>query len=309
VKTINTFSPFSERHRERRLNPLNDFLFLKIMSEKGDEVQLLSFLNAVLGRSGSDRIVSVNITENKSLSADYIGSKSCILDLRARLDDGTRVNIEVQVSNQKNIDRRTLYYWSREFSRSLQAGEDYLELPRVIAINIVDFRFLKTEKYHTVFHLWEDTEKDLLLTDALEIRFVDMVQWRKLGKKDIEHDPLERWLAWIDRQQEPERAKEAAGMDSGIAAADARLNELVNDEEFIRLYELRWKAQLDWNNSINSAHREGEKSGLKRGLKKGLNQGLEQGRTEIARNALKEGAGFEFVQKITGLPLETIEKL
>jgi hypothetical protein len=32
-----------------RLNPLNDYLFLKIM---GDEEQLLSFLNAVLGRAG-----------------------------------------------------------------------------------------------------------------------------------------------------------------------------------------------------------------------------------------------------------------
>jgi len=31
-----------------RLNPLNDFLFFKIMGEKGDEIQLLSFLNAVL---------------------------------------------------------------------------------------------------------------------------------------------------------------------------------------------------------------------------------------------------------------------
>jgi hypothetical protein len=30
-----------------RLNPLNDFLFLKVMGEKGDEVQLLAFINAV----------------------------------------------------------------------------------------------------------------------------------------------------------------------------------------------------------------------------------------------------------------------
>jgi hypothetical protein len=31
-----------------RFNPLNDFLFLKYMGEKGDEEQLLAFLNAVL---------------------------------------------------------------------------------------------------------------------------------------------------------------------------------------------------------------------------------------------------------------------
>ena len=32
-----------------RLNPLNDFLFLKLMGEEGSEVQCLAFLNAVLG--------------------------------------------------------------------------------------------------------------------------------------------------------------------------------------------------------------------------------------------------------------------
>jgi hypothetical protein len=40
MKTISNNGP------EHRLNPLNDFLFYKIMGEKGDEVQLLGFLNA-----------------------------------------------------------------------------------------------------------------------------------------------------------------------------------------------------------------------------------------------------------------------
>jgi hypothetical protein len=38
-------------------------------------------------------------------------------------------------------------------------------------------------------------------------------------------------------------------------------------------------------------------------------EGREEGRQEIARNALAEGATVEFVQKITGLPIETIEQI
>ncbi|MDR3161712.1 MAG: Rpn family recombination-promoting nuclease/putative transposase, partial [Spirochaetaceae bacterium] len=57
-----------------RLNPLNDYLFFKIMGEKGDEEQLCAFLNAVLGRDGQavrhDPIESVEIIENKTLSAE-----------------------------------------------------------------------------------------------------------------------------------------------------------------------------------------------------------------------------------------------
>ena len=37
--------------------------------------------------------------------------------------------------------------------------------------------------------------------------------------------------------------------------------------------------------------------------------GREESREEIARNALHEGASIEFVNKITGLDMETIEKL
>jgi hypothetical protein len=34
-----------------RFNPLNDYLFLKVMGEEGDEEQRLAFLNAILADS------------------------------------------------------------------------------------------------------------------------------------------------------------------------------------------------------------------------------------------------------------------
>ena len=41
----------------------------------------------------------------------------------------------------------------------------------------------------------------------------------------------------------------------------------------------------------------------------GLTEGSKTKQEEIARNALAEGASIEFVQKITGLDMEAIEKL
>ena len=40
-----------------------------------------------------------------------------------------------------------------------------------------------------------------------------------------------------------------------------------------------------------------------------MERGIEQGMRDVARNALAEGATPEFVQKITGLDIETIEGL
>jgi predicted transposase/invertase (TIGR01784 family) len=54
------------------------------------------------------------------------------------------------------------------------------------------------------------------------------------------------------------------------------------------------------------------KQGLEEGLEQGIEKGLEQGRTAekllIARNLLAEGSTPEFVQKITGLSLDEIER-
>ena len=82
-----------------RLNPLNDYIFLKIMGEKGDEEQLLAFLNAVLKRPGK-QLRSLEIIENKAIPADIIGGKSCVLDVRAVLENDDRVEVEVQLLSE-----------------------------------------------------------------------------------------------------------------------------------------------------------------------------------------------------------------
>jgi predicted transposase/invertase (TIGR01784 family) len=281
----------------QRLNPLNDYLFYKVMGEKGDELQLLGFLNAVLGHSGKEPIESVEILENKALTADIINGKSCILDVRAVLADGTMLNIEVQLRNEHNIDRRSLFHWSRMYSESLNKGEDYQKLPNVIAVNIVDFDFPAEGGVHTCFHLREDTNPSLILTDALEIHFINMVKWRRQVEKDITKNPLHRWLTWFDMKSPPELVKEVAGMDSAIMAANEKQEYLSQDWEERDLYRRRLMAILDYNSGINYAREEG------------LQKGLRESKEEIARKLLAEGMSVEFVQKITGLDIATIQGL
>jgi len=269
----------------QRLNPLNDYLFLKVMGEKGSEIQLLGFLNAILGRTESNKLVSVEINENKTLSAESIGAKASVLDVRAILEDGTRVNIEVQLRNLNNFDKRSLFYWSKEYTKGIKSGQDYAYLPTVININIIDFEFLETENFHTVFHLKEDKERNLILTEILEIHFINMVKWRKCGKIDIAKEPLHRWLTWFDKNSPPELVEEVAKMDKAIMAANERQIYFTNDDEEIRAYEMREMALMDERASISYATNEGRKEGLTEGRieghKEGLNEGLEKGREEV----------------------------
>jgi len=165
--------------RSSKYDPLNNFLFYKIFGEKGNEVQLLSFINAVLGKTEETKFTSVEILENKNFMADIMGGKSCVLDVRAKMPDGSMVNVEVQIKDKKNIDRRSLFYLGKAYTKPLKLGQDYLALPNVIAINIVDYDFPKTRNFHSVFRLREDTEHEIILTEALEINFLSEISDKK----------------------------------------------------------------------------------------------------------------------------------
>jgi len=242
----------------RQFDPLNNFFFYKIFGEKGDEIQLLGFINAVLGKTEDDMFVSVDILENKSFIADILGGKSCSLDVRARLKNGTMVNIEVQLRDNKNMDRRSLFYFSKEYTSDLEAGEDYIELPNVIAINIVDYDFPKTRDFHSCFRLREETERDIILTDALEINFINMVKFRKQSKeKQRLDDPLFRWLSWFNRNSTPEILEEVVKMDVAIQNADNRMTSLTKNEEEMDTYRRMQMAEFDRRAEIHYAREEG----------------------------------------------------
>jgi predicted transposase/invertase (TIGR01784 family) len=305
-----------------RFNPLNDFMFYKIMGEKGDEVQLLGFLNAVLGRTGDDRFTSVEILENKTFIPEIIGNKTSTFDVRAVLHGGARtisprVNVEVQLRNQHNMEKRSLFYWSWEYVKSLKAGEDYRELPDVIAINIVDFNFLPLHHYHTCFHLREDCERDIILTNSLEIHYLNMVQYRKFMEKDIPNDPLCRWLAWLNESSSPDLVMEVVKMDNAIQMANERMAYLISNEDALRAYEIRAKALSDWTSAYNFATETGYADGLAKGMVDGITEGRIEGRVEgleekaieIARNLKKMGLSVSQIAEGTGLSSEAIKNL
>jgi predicted transposase/invertase (TIGR01784 family) len=272
-----------------RLNPLNDYLFLKLMGEAGDEEQCLAFLNAVLGSKNKKSVKLIKILENKTFTADVIGEKSSILDVRAETDVGEKVNIEVQLKDFHNMEKRTLLHWGREFTKGISAGDDYKDLPKVITINIVNFDHVKLDDFHTCFHLWEDYHHDYLLTDVLEIHFLNMVKFRKLKSKDIVNRPLERWLAFFDITTPEEILQEVIQMDSTINKTNELLNFVMQDKEALRAYHMREMAMSDWTTGVNTA--------------------IEKKQIEIATNLKRMGLPVAQIAEGTGLDIETIQSL
>jgi predicted transposase/invertase (TIGR01784 family) len=296
--------------KNERLNPLNDYLFLKYMGEPGDEEQLQAFLNAVLQKTDNERITSVKIEANNALSADIIGDKSSVLDLRAVIADGTKVNIEVQLRNVGNMDRRSLFYWSKEYAHSIEAGQDYRELPKVIAINIVDFAFIPVNKVHTCFHLREDTYREIILTDDVEIHFISMSVFRQLGEIDIIGNPLHRWMAFLNKNTDEETIKTIIEMDTGIAKAQEKIQFVSQNKEALHKYQMREIALSDYTSGINHAHREGFAKGEEKGVIKGIVIGEQRGMA-IGEQRGEQKATTKYVSRLAskGMTVEEIAEL
>ncbi|NFF60599.1 hypothetical protein FDB08_12840, partial [Clostridium botulinum] len=72
----------------QRLKPLNDFIFKKLFGENEVKDNLIAFLNAVLDRKDRDRLVTLEIVDNKELTRDLINDKTAILDVRAKTENG-----------------------------------------------------------------------------------------------------------------------------------------------------------------------------------------------------------------------------
>jgi predicted transposase/invertase (TIGR01784 family) len=263
------------------------------MGEKGDEEQLLAFLNAVLKRTGKGEFASIEIIENKVFLAEIIGDKTSILDVRAVMGDGTKANVEVQLRNFGNMDKRILFYWSLGYTKGIKAGQDYGELPDVIAINIIDFEFVPVNDFHTSFHLWEDFHKECMLTDALEIHFIDMVKFRRLKEKDIVNDPLHRWLTFFDKNTNNKTLEEVINMDTAIQKAQDRISFVRSSEEELRVYQMREMAMMDYTSGMNFARREG--------LAKGISQ--------VARSMKKASIPLSQITLCTGLSEDEVNRL
>ncbi|MCT4509721.1 MAG: Rpn family recombination-promoting nuclease/putative transposase [Tepidibacter sp.] len=279
-----------------RLKPLNDFIFKKLFGENEAKHNLIAFLNAVLDRKDKDRLVSLEIIENKELTKEMMEDKTGILDVRARTEDGTQINIEVQLTDQRNMDKRTLFYWGRLFNEGIRKGEDYRKLCKVITINILDFEYLSLNKFHSKFHLWEDEEKDYMLTDLVEIHFIEVPKFNELDEKNLKEDKLQRWLTFFNKDISEETLKELMDMDEDIKRAEERLEYLSSDKKTIELYKAREKSLHERENMINSAKEEGRE------------EGREQEKIKIAKSLL-DILDVETIALKTGLSIQKVKSL
>jgi len=279
------------------LDPKMDFVFKNIFGSEKHPNILISFLNATL--KPKDLITAVEI-KNTDLNKGYIEDKFSRLDVKATTSNNEIINIEIQLKNEYNMIKRSLFYWSKLYSDQLNEGEDYSVLKRTICINILNFKYLKTRKFHSGYRLKEIYSNEEL-TDVAEIHFIEIP---KLEEGTDEKDMLVAWIEFL-KNPESEKVRSLEMSIDEIREAKDELIRMSNDDTQRELYEMRAKTLKDKISALNEA----ERKGIKKGRQEGIKEGEKSKAIEIAKSLINIGLDKETISKSTGLTLSEIEKL
>ena len=273
------------------LSPKVDFVFKKIFGSEENKSILISFLNATL--KPKKEIVSVDL-KNTDIEKEYLKDKFSRLDVKATTSNKETINIEIQLKNEYDMIQRSLYYWSKIYEEQIQEGDSYSNLNRTVCINILNYNYLKNDRFHNIYRL-KEIETNEELTDIEEIHFIEIPKLRELNLND-EADMLEVWIEFL-RDPESEVIRNIEMSNEEVRKAKDKLYKLSQSKKDRELYFLREKSIRD------------EISALSKAKEEGIEQGIQQNKKEIVLNLYKLGLTIEQISVGVCLSIDEVKNI
>lgn len=281
----------------KKYNPMNDVLFKFIFGKDERKQVTIDFLNAVLNHRGGRVIKDIQF-QNSEIVPFYEDDKLTRLDIFCVTDDGTQVDVEVQIVDKKNMERRTLFYWSQMYLMNLAKGVKYQKLKPAITINILRYKIFVDESVHSMYSIYNMENKHRLNED-MEIHFLEVSKFHK--KPICQMSRMERWLAYFSNKLNQQEMEELAMSEAAIQTAIDATDVFMQDKSERLKYLNRQMAILDYESDKAYWIEEGEKRGLEKGRREMLNS--------VVVSMLNNGYSIVEIAKNTGTTEHEIAKI
>ena len=264
------------------LAPKTDLVFKALLTAGGDLELLASLLSSILDLDIGTEDVAVMNTE---LPRTHEKGKLSSVDVRVKLADGKQANVEIQVEDEHNMEKRSIFHASKLYADQMEPGMDYKGICPAISINILDFAFLPFEGYHNRYRLkniWNGHE----LTDAFEIQFLELPKVpRKAGNSMIE-----LWLLFFAARS-GEDLDMLAEREPIFEKALDRLVYVSADERLRYELDMREKFELDHLAGLAARERKGREEGIEIGIERGVAIGKKTLKVALRKTLRKSHAG------------------
>jgi predicted transposase/invertase (TIGR01784 family) len=307
---------------------LHDFFFKKIFGEVGCEELVAYLIKCILEDSPfSENTVEKNEYHNKInklskintddvdfknliflnpiINADTVGKKGLIMDIKLKTDKHL-INIESQVQAQANFDKRLFFYITKLYPKDLNSGENYNQLKKVISISLLDYKIKEKSDYHDIggyiSYKYIDLPGNLVTYHTIQVPRILETQYDLNNK-------LHRLLLFLNKNTPKKLYKKVIGMDEVLQKIHNILDTTTKNKEEMEDYEMKLKAEMDYNNNVSSAREEGREKGIEEGREKGRKEGIEKEKIEIAKKMKETKIAIEEIAKLTNMSKEKIMKL
>ena len=295
------------------ISPRIDIAFKKIFGVEENKDLLISLINSIV--SEEDQVSSVTLL-NPYNPKNFLNDKLSILDIKAEGHNGKRFNIEIQISDEADYDKRALYYWAKLYTEQLKISEDYSLLSKAIGIHILNFTSIPdVKKYHNVFHITEK-ETGLKYFKDLELHTIELKKFSDNPREELTDlisrikTKLDIWAAFLTRYDLLKSDNLPQPLDNQSLKKAINVLDVMNFSDQERdAYEdhLKW-LRIEMN-TLKKAEAKGKAEGLAEGKAKGLAEGAKTRNIEIARNLLSKGLDIRLISEATGLSEEELKNL
>ena len=290
------------------VTPRVDIAFKKIFGVVENKDLLISLINSIVSKE--DQVADLKLL-NPYNPQNFKNDKLSILDIKAQDTKGQYYNIEMQISDEADYDKRALYYWAKLYTEQLAQSVDYSQLRKTIGIHILNFISIpETEKYHNAFHL---KEKDTGLRYFKDIE-LHTIELSKFEKDTSNEDPiadlllkvrtsLDAWVTFLTKHDLLTGDNLPEELQQPVIKKALNVLNVMN---FSHSEREEYEAHLKWLRTEASGIKKAEEKSFAKGVAQGIEKGEFKRNIEIAKNLLIKKMNIQDIEEITGLTVKEI---
>jgi predicted transposase/invertase (TIGR01784 family) len=284
-----------------------DWAVKRLLRNKANFGILEGFLSELI--SEDIKIDSILESESNKLNKYQKFNK---VDLLVRNSKGELIIIEVQNNQEQDYLLRILFGTSILLVNNIDEGKDYMDVKKIISVNIVYFDLGQGEDYiyHGTTNFTGLYKKDILKfsvdqqllfkTDNIHKIYPEYYIIKVNQFDDIAKNTLDEWIYFLKKDEIKDEFKA-----KGLKDAKKQLNVMNLSKPDRQDYESYIENQRYERSMILTNYKVGE---LK-GREEGKIEGKIEEKIEIAKKCLEKAMSIKDIAELTGLSKEEIEKL
>ena len=307
------------------LNPRVDLAFKKIFGIDENKDLLISFINSIVSKE--HQVASIELL-NPYNSKNFEHAKGSILDIKAKDEQGKQFDIEIQISDEGDYDKRALFYWAKLYADQLNSGHEYSSLGTAIGIHILNFNCIPN--LNSYYNQWRITDKNSgqHYFQDFAIYTIELNKFTDQDKEDVRQllprirTGLDRWAAFLTKAADLDRnnlPKEINDPNIKKALDVLTVTSLNKEEREIYENHLKWlRTEASTLKKLTGKAREegravGRTEGRAEGRAKGRVEGRAEGKLEerksLLQTLIQNGFSRKQISQALHLTLQEIDDL